>query len=92
MTDYRMATYLRANAHTITNALRNHAEWQEISATAARKEWQRGLGDPAAKAEQDASLVTNHGYLLMAEMLEQDAAKARRVADEIDRLVEEDDE
>ncbi|HLL66475.1 MAG TPA: hypothetical protein VK453_12110 [Micromonosporaceae bacterium] len=88
----KVAHFVGVYAATITNALHVHADHMAEAAEAARSEYERGQRDPAVKAEQDATMVVNNGYKVTAEMFEQEAGRARKVATELQELIDGDED
>lgn len=86
--DYALAAFAREHEHTITNALRNHAERMDAAANEARQGYEAIKDDPAARERQDAAIVTTEGLRMSAELFASDAAKARRVADQLAALID----
>lgn len=84
----KVAGYVSARLHVITNALRNHVEHMEKAAEVAETAYAAGQADPDVKAAQDASYITNKGLRTSAEMFRQDAHKARQVMEELEDMVE----
>ncbi len=90
LTDHERALveFVKTNEYTITNALRVYAERMREGAVAARQQFEAGHADPVVKAAQNASLIANQGYRMAAEMAEESASSAVRVADELSGLVD----
>ncbi len=86
-----VARYVGDNLTVITNALHNHAERMTAAAADARTQYKAGQDNPETLAAQNASIITNQGYRMSAELFEQDAGKARGVAEHLTRLIDGDD-
>ena len=56
------AEWARTHASIIRTALSAYAERMQETADQAYHAWQAGQSDPAIKAAQDASMVTNGGF------------------------------
>lgn len=84
----RLAGYVERHIGTITNALHNHADHMRDAATQARAAYEAGQADPAVRAAQDASIMSNNGLRHAAAMFTEDADKARKVATELQDLVD----
>lgn len=68
---------------TIRNALAVHAERMGEAAQEARAAYEAGQSDPALKARQDRTFMTNNGCKQAAEMLLQSAEAASRALEDI---------
>lgn len=87
----RIASYVGANSDTILNALHNQASRMEQAATEAIVGYEAGRADPKVQAAQNATLMTNNGLRQAATMFKQDAVRARRVATELQDLLDDED-
>lgn len=86
--DAKLGYLVRTNESTVTNALRQHAARMREAAKDARAAFQAGQDDAEVKAQQDRSIMTNNGFRMSVQIFEEDAKKAEKVADEIDRLLD----
>jgi hypothetical protein len=83
-----LGTYVAQHRDTITNALRVFARNMQDAATTAQAAYDAGQADPAVRAQQDATMMTNTGSKHSATMFTTEARKADAAADDIDRLVD----
>lgn len=88
--DFPLAQFTRTNETFILHVLGHYENYMRESAKPSMAEYERGQADPVVKAAQDASMITNNGYRQIALMAVQNADKAKRLADELSKLVEED--
>lgn len=72
------AEWARNHATIIRTALSAYAERMQETADQAYHAWQAGQSDPAVKAAQDASMVTNGGFGGCSRLFAESAASARR--------------
>lgn len=84
----RLEMLLRTENGAITNALRVFARRMTEAAADASADHQAGKNNPNVKTAQDGSLLTNNGLLQSARIFADEAAKATRIADEIDYLLD----
>lgn len=70
--------FMRSHVETVLNALRNQAKRMDEAAATARRAFVSGEAN---------ALVTNQGFRMSAELFEQDAAKAREVAEALSEHV-----
>lgn len=83
-----LAEWVQRNETLLSIALTSYAEYMEEAATEARAAYEAGQADPAVKAAQDGSLVTNNGLRISAEMFTDSAERARFAASEMDDLLD----
>ncbi|MGN7135786.1 hypothetical protein [Streptomyces pseudogriseolus] len=74
---------LSEHSALIRQALYVYLERMEGAALGAEAEYKRGQEDPEVKAQQDASLMTNRGYRISAQMFRESADSARKALDDI---------
>lgn len=68
--------FLNENEGLIRNALGKYARDMQEAEKEARTAYAAGQADPQVKAAQDASLLTNRGYLHAANMFKDSAESA----------------
>lgn len=78
---------LTTEQHAITNALRVFARDMREASDEAFAAFKAGKDDPAVKAAQDESILTNNGLVMSARLFAENADKATQIADEIDMLL-----
>jgi hypothetical protein len=86
-----LGTYVAQHRDAITNALRTFARDMQEAADKSQAAFEAGQADPAVRATQDATIMTNAGCKHSAVILAANAQKANAVADEIDRLIDGDE-
>ncbi len=91
-TRYELRAYLAANMSTITNALYLHADRMTRSADEAQQLYEQGQADPAIRARQDATFMTNPGYRHSAQVLREDGERAKAVAERLQELIDDDED
>ena len=87
-----IARATEAHFHVITNALHNQADRFDEAAKEARTHYDAGQADPEVKARQDRSGITNHGYKRLAIIFEEEAAKARTAANDLQARINGDED
>jgi hypothetical protein len=77
---------LRVDGDAIANALQVYARGMDEAASEAQAGYEAGQADAAVRAAQDATMLPNSGLREAANLFNANAAKARRIAAEIEYL------
>lgn len=85
----KLARFVMGNAYFLDNALRVYAARMTEEANQARLAFKQGQTFPEVRATQDASVMTNAGFRMAAEMFADAARKATEMADRLAELIEE---
>lgn len=84
-----LAQYLMVHGkeEIITNALEYYARRMREEAAVAREHYEAGQADPAVKAQQDTSMVTNEAFRMAAEMFGDSAWRAEEAGNTLRSLI-----
>ena len=83
---------LRTDQYKITNALHVYARGMNDAAVEAQTAYDAGQADSEVKAAQDRTIMPNNGLLQAVLRFRQNADDATRIAGEIDRLIDGEDD
>lgn len=84
-----MVAFLYENHWEIGSSLRSTYERMTEAAKDAEANYRLGREDPAIKADQDKSIVTNNGWRDLATIFREQAADAERIRRELLDLMDE---
>lgn len=87
--EHRILALIRNDHYAIENALQVFARSMEGAAQTARAAYEAGQADSVVKADQDSTILPNKGLRTTADMFSQEAEKARRIAGELEWLLDE---